>query len=313
MAVILIVVLGSRVAPRRPTDGGEPAARRGRKARGAIAPPHGHQREDRDLRFRTSSRAGRQISDRREAARRTHRVTVRSPASRTARELERCPPTTAAPSRQVTPATAAGRPSMRSRRTPGRPGPRRQLRAGSSPESLESTGTPQANASTTMRPNCSRHAGVVWLGAHRTSMALRCAGTSSCATPVTTRTSCPREGQARSMLSSGPAPTNKTRHGERSRSTTRVSNSSPFSGTKRPRYPTTGGPGALHPSRVRTSRRMSESRRNMRVSTPSVMTACDRSRYPGRSRRTSQAVVPAAIQPAARPSTYRSVQRNGGG
>ena len=36
---------------------------------------------------------------------------------------------------------------------------------GISPLSLPTTGTAQANASISIRPNCSRQAGVVWLGA----------------------------------------------------------------------------------------------------------------------------------------------------
>ena len=43
---------------------------------------------------------------------------------------------------------------------------------GISPLSLETTGTPQANASVSIRPNCSRQIGIVWLGAASTSMAL---------------------------------------------------------------------------------------------------------------------------------------------
>ena len=57
---------------------------------------------------------------------------------------------------------------------------------GISPLSLAMTGTPQAIASISIRPNCSRHRAVVWLGAQSTLIAFNQAGTSSCVAEVST-------------------------------------------------------------------------------------------------------------------------------
>ena len=71
---------------------------------------------------------------------------------------------------------------------------------GISPLRLATTGTPQAMASISIRPNCSRQRAVVWLGAHIRSIALRCSGTSSWATPVSTLHAAGMRGAERRQL-----------------------------------------------------------------------------------------------------------------
>ena len=66
--------------------------------------------------------------------------------------------------------------------------PASSITYGISPESLPTTATPHAIPSISIRPSCSRHCGVVWLGAARMSIAFKYGGTESCGTPVTTRT-----------------------------------------------------------------------------------------------------------------------------
>ena len=79
---------------------------------------------------------------------------------------------------------------------------------GISPESLPMTGTPQANASISIRPNCSFQCHVVWLGATSMSIVPRYDGTSSClAKMIRTRSDQPRAlAQSRMFRSMGPLP-----------------------------------------------------------------------------------------------------------
>ena len=135
---------------------------------------------------------------------------------------------------------------------------------------------------------------------------------SSCCAVVTTRTRSPwRPAQAVIAASSGPVPTNSARQGAVMRSSAVMSSSMPFSGTNRPRKPTTGMPvlpaEAIQRGRpagvVRSKPLEVDTWRNDRDADRQIGA---RPSHPPRSR-------PKATMPSARRSEWRSIQLNGGG
>ena len=163
------------------------------------------------------------------------------------------------------------------------------------------TGTPAAKASISMRPNCSRQLGVVWLGAASTSIAFRYAGTSLWRTSLQILMRSPNaSAQLRSSPSIGPAPTNNARQGIPRSSSTFMSSCNPLACVNRPRYPITGGPLLSQWSFRRIDSPAARSGLKTFVSTPSGINRIGRRAYICRAPSVCATSVPEQIHPAAR-------------
>jgi hypothetical protein len=164
-----------------------------------------------------------------------------------------------------------------------------------------------------MRPNCSRQLAVVWLGAHRTLIALIHEGTSPCGTFVATctRPAC-AAANVRIAGSSTPPPTKSACHGAELALRASISISGPLAATNRPTNPTTSASGG-QPRRARTCCPSAGSGAKRATSTPGGITRMGFPSNWGRRPIAPAALSPNAIQPSARPIVRRSNTLNGHG